>query len=1513
MYSLPLQSLSSLVSVAMLQVPAALDTLSELATAGVSAANATDEAPYLLNIAAVDEVNDVFIESASVCLSSASPAVLAWGIIMQTMRELALANKESRELRQSQRAVDKYGMADIYDPDTGDKATQRRTGSLSRRSSTGSDTSQQSSFLEELLDRVMDTALDQDPISYLARSAVDGSHVLDVIAALAVDFCTPFGGEHGGKVGLVMRKVLLDLIRVTLDWIPYQPELLLAALAVLTGAERYWDLWQPKPQTSESTERVLKDELFLQKMFISAQSRFPHESLPFFKLCNALATYTPSNVHQFTPVSQRLLSVDSFTCALPSDFKDYELIREDEDSNYIQLTEDFSFVSPRTGAAPIKPNRSTKMSRALPLSNWSSCLQVIPKGTIGRVVSESRPFVVLWRLDYPGLEFIGKVLKLASQNDNTFTGTSTLLQSRDMVAEIIGLINTMTMVAMRSDVFSTSGDNNAEAARKLIENLSDGLDRNGDIIGVVFEIFEDELYRRRKISETEGPDDILVQCIQFAYALLPVMPDRVWPFLGRSGLLGIDGGESQLSSVIAATEIVTGQYDFLLGCVHVYERLVEDAITHAVSRKVPTKAVARFGSTDALGTGVSQAAVKKILLAFTRSMLDVFGSTMTWKFVKQEERLELNSCICSVFETILSHCYAVDDSLAILHKLTESLGPAAELLVHTFLSVNVETIASPLLRIFTEGANPPDTIIATPVLAFLTAQVRAALNLSTTLVRINSLLQNRPKNFPLKLLEAAPILAKLYVAHESYKRSVLDLLEAVVQEAAISEEQPPSLLAHLGQATASHFLEVLSVLDRPMTDVALSVSIWRFLSAVVSKRQQWFAIFVLTGTSPRETFKDRKHADRPENPEPILNVALNELTNIERLHPQKVLGMLEFVARAVDNWPWIVNEVEQRSNFLTALQDFVASMSNTSSEQPQTFSQYVKIQICSHIVDILAITTHHTQHTGTPSSTKNILPKLTYLTTNGVCSPGYNSSLHSNLRRNFESKFPVCLIANFKRTTLKRPLLGSSFYYDMEIANQMLSFDPAWTGRRSSGLGFADEFRRANINLSLVEAQINLLYSWKCLAIQLSRSLATDSNFQKVIVGVILDCLRENLNESSTSLAVFENLAQTRGELAFTLLQRLIEAKCEDTQLKSILPAAWDTLRKYDIDVEAALRGEGCDYYRLLLKILLLALEGHTIGIAPDTESSTPATQSNVLEILDLVVARGFRALITLLHEDASLVQPSDFALVTAILRTAFSIPGITRNTAHLLTSFSDASTARCASTLLSWSDQLATNQDPIYGELSVLFLLELSNVPSIAESLALEGVLSHITSTNLMRYLRQEKALGPFDAPVRMYQIWSRGLLPLFLNLLHSVGPPMAAEIAGVLNSFPQQLARASNAFDADAKSSALTLSLTSEAQTLAVITAILDTFREAGASAGIVAADVAQVKWDRAQVKDDIETWLGKRTVLRDSIVPTSASEELLLRMPAQRKEQSESRLEEKIVEALRETLSLLGNGEQ
>lgn len=1510
--------------------------LESLSTSPGSVAETSGGAAYLLNPDVCNEVTEILVNAGSECLRIASPAVLAWGIVLQTLREQAFQSRETRENRQSIHASDASGLAESADRESPDQLTKRGNMlSLRRHSSTGSDTPQQQTFLELLLDKSMLVGVDGDPVAFLARAAVDGSRVLDIVVSLSVGFCTPFGSDFKGKSGMKMRHVLLDLVQASIDLIDYQPDLIQATLAVLTGSESYWDLYE-RPlgyREYEPASIFLKNNVFMDKLFYESLYRFPYETLPFLRFCRALAICFADQGEEGMPtIWSMLATANTLTCALPISFTDYKLIQDDEESSSIQLTANLELFGMGKVSQPRLQKRS-KQDGSL-VSTQSMNLRQIPQGAVGKVLSEAKPLVVYWTHSYSPLAYLGMLLQSASSEDPVMgIGPDRMGPIPGLVPEIIDLLSITLLTAIKGASVPKASIPAAEVAQSILDTASEGLDSGQDIVTVVFDIFGRELSRQPKSTE-ELPLSILVRCVQFTHVLLQVMPDRVWPFLGRSALLGVKDSNSQLSAVLSSTETIDGKYDFLIGSVQLFESLVDDAITHAVVRKSPAKAVARFAASQPLGAGVSQVVMKKVLLKFLHVMLDVFQSIFTWTFVQIGQRYEVNARLSTVSHRLLTYCFGIEDQPGANHKLTSSLMPAAEHIVDAFLSAaGSETTSTHLIRVMQEGAaSSPDS--ESRHSRYWTQQTISTLRFVSALLRLNTLLGYPRSPLQEYMLRSVSLITRTYTSDSKFRQPVVELLDVLVQTANLTDSQPASLLGHMPEDDAHCFLEVLWIVDEPLRDKSLSMSIWKLLSEVVSKRQQWLAIFILTGEAPRKVLKRKtSESDGHTQSDSLLKIALDRLSNIERLHPQIASAILEFVALAADSWPWILAIAENHPHFLIAITEYVGqveTISNTTQNRSrQGGMEYCEIQMTSYITEILAMHTHYARQNGKVSYAKDLLPNLTYIATTAVVAPAFNASLHSNLRQNFESRFANCTLVAFKRTPLKPSLFGDSFYYDVDIAGQMLRLDSSWTGREQNV--FAAELARANVNLSVVEAQISLFHSWRYLAVELSKSLKTDSEYQKTMAEIAMDCLRTNA-QSNLPQAIFERLAQSRADLAFTLLQTLIEVQSSRPEVKSVLFAAWDAMRAHGTGLAIVLDSDGAPYCRTLLKILCLSIQAHTSSAAsqdsttrsethpndpPAKPSAANATLKTIVEILRVVVAHGFRSLTTLLHSSPARVLPSDFALLAAILRNSLLIPGLDRHTTALLSTFADAQTSRYASTLLSWSDQFATNRDPIFGELSINFLLDMSSMPALAESLAVERILNHIANTNLIKFLRTSSAMGPFDQPVRMYNIWVRGILPLLLNLLHAVGASIAAEIAVYLNQFQGQIARASTAFTyygtVNGTEGFLTLSTVSEAQTLAVLAGILDTYREAGPSAGVVSSEIVETGWDRVRVREDVESWLQRRGVLRERIVAVGEREEGWVRMKPQGNGGGVNRLEERVVEEMGGLLMLLGGKEE
>jgi len=742
---------------------------------------------------------------------------------------------------------------------------------------------------------------------------------------------------------------------------------------------------------------------------------------------------------------------------------------------------------------------------------------------------------------------------------------------------------------------------------------------------------------------------------------------------------------------------------------------------------------------------------------------------------------------------------------------------------------------------------------------------------------------------------------------------VLLLITALVDCAAKTTTEPPSLLSQLGQENSKNFLSIISDTDLTATgDEELATKVWNLCTSIISGRQQWFATYLLTGDTPSSTMRIKPTDQARTESKALLSVALDSLAGIRtasnKTQMARIIAELRFVAAAQSQWAWVTDTIRKHPLFVRNITKFVDNMQmstagstiSSGADEPLT---------ASLIADILAIFLYNSRHMGDVSGVKIVTSHLNFFKEQGVAVPKYSSSLHTHLKKNFSQKFPGCEVDNFKRVigSLK---FGPDYYYGIDFASRLL-------GARFVDGGFADEFSRANINLSLVQSQVLLLNSWKTLAIELSASLTEETSLQKQLAIVARDCLVANA-ESNLPEIIFDQLRMKRVDLSLIIVQRLVTAKSGTPHVNDLLETTWATIRACGHDMDSAFSGPTTEYYRALLKILLLTIQFHTFATPPPASSTNnrrPATLSTdlpaqtasiLLEITTQIIAKGFCSLATQLHEDPTIVLPSDISLLIALLQSILRIPSISPLHSQLALRLSDSNCTRYAIALFSWSDRITVeNDDPVYGHLSISFLTEMSHIPSMAEFLAAEGLLSQLASANLMSYFRRQGGIGPLDTPQRLHTTWARGLLPLTLNMLVAVGESFAAEATAFLNSFPEQLARSAETLNLNAASRVVVLDSAAELHNLALLAMILGRFRVSPvATAGAGGGDVPELAWDWAGVKADLESALapGRRETLRGRIVPVSEAEVGLLRLgPGDGGGGCENRLEERVVAEL------------
>ncbi|KAF2169905.1 hypothetical protein M409DRAFT_64877 [Zasmidium cellare ATCC 36951] len=1339
------------------------------------------------------------------------------------------------------------------------------------------------------------------------RAAVDDMNVNNLITILSSKANALFGSDVESATGFICKEALLDLLREGLDFAEYEAPVLDAILSTLTPAEFC--------STSVKQSSILASKIyhdngnFRTHLLDQTLLRYPYELSPLLRLFTALAGVEDATSSDELPkIVSQLDSMPAYTQIVHTMFSEYALSDPQDGNNGIVLNVDVPMFVERGHSF-----FETTTQRALP-SNASGSdsgeawrAMFVPEGTTGRIVKPSKPYILHLRHQHSGLEYLGLLLSTFAPSSEIRQAAPGIVLDPVTAAEIVTLFTSLLSATLEQ----STGDDNAT---HLLGRLSAALRNEQDIVTVISEVLESELLAHLDQKVQEGSLEVVTSCIQFLNQLVKVYPERVWSILVRSSLLGVQDGAVSLASVVGGSEIPVGRYQFLDACTLLHSLLLDDALAGLVKRKaVAVKSNHRFAQAGADLDATPDRTMSAVLNSYQKILLDVLQNLPHWKFHVRQERCSIAINILDAFSKLLRCTFGVDVAKDPSKRLTNVLAPAAEALLGVCAPQSGSSpVVSTFGRLLPEGLPIAEDGLPIHIRGLLIEQVKSSFQFLTLLIRTakaginlsatgeketkeeekSKAATQRTINLASDMVKHFPTLVSLLVSDHSLKADLFPLLSEVLEAIGSGDEDPPSILAQLEPKAQEAFLSVTTQLDRPLCDVRVERRVWEFLSTVMSSKQSYFAAFLLTGQLPKKRVD--RHESNHVKTKSILTHVLDQLAAISILPPERGNGMLKFVATSQQVWVWANTEIRSHPDFLKNTLTWIDTL-GVAPRDPSPGSSIIFAKECemaSYLCNIFAISIHAGQETGDKTVLKSLIPKLSFLREHAVTVNAYNRSLHRNLSENLKRKFPQAELSDFKRTTVNPATYGTEFFYDRGFATSVLSHDVSWHGgNKGRSQGFSDEFARANANLSLLDAQTKLLTSWKAVAITICELADEEPSTHPVLAEVAEQCLLANADPQLDQPGAADVLNE-RIELAFVLCSKVVALKVQDQKAKDLVKAAWELVNLSPVDFDIATVSEDVNYYRQLLQVLYLTILPHGFVGKAQQGGATSQTQLLYLDpeisailvsIIGKVVAPGFRALCANLHTDPDLALPADFALLTALLQAVISVPGISSVHTRLSDIVADSSLIRGALSLYSWSDQLAesTAHDPIFGEVAVMFLLALSTVPPIAVQIALSGALTQLSASNLSNYFRKPGGKGPFDEPQRMFVIWSEGFLPICLNLLDAVGPPIAAEVGAFLNSFSEQLHRAGRSLRNETPSprnpraGAVTLGLVAEANSLAMLSAILDSDEARAAAEGINAADIPALEYDVEAVKALVEALSRKRN-LSERLTPTNALEE-------------------------------------
>ncbi|KAI1368418.1 nucleoporin subcomplex protein binding to Pom34-domain-containing protein [Xylaria arbuscula] len=1481
---IPLQSLVCVISLKALNLPRMMAFFE-------GEIDLDTDTEYLATSSVLELIHDVLENSVASGSAFMSPVLFAWVPIVHAMFSSYQERAEKRDAIQNQKAVENY-----------DSNTQM-VPSLGRRNSAGSITTIDKRRYDDFL---INKSLDRDfeRVQLLAIVATDEVHVFDVIAALASHLGPTERSIFPFSVGSRMRIAFLDLLKATYPFVGYKAESLTSLLSVLGGSHGYWDLPAVHNASQDDIlQCALNDQVVLEAYVQQALDRFPYEFAPFLTLCRTLgcvAALSDTNNHE--RIIRLLEKTPTLTFTLPEHFTQYHLANEEDNSNSFQFIDDFPLFTPVSSRKRITADEEHF---------------IIPAGTYGRfVVDEGK--IVRVEYEHSALALLGKRLDL-NLGANRYDMTLGVL-ALDDVAEIISLFATLIRAeVLRASKSNGKGVYSPEVALAIVGEASRALPRNKDIVSVVCDTMD--------VLLDSDQDDVglgaLVACVQFLHAILPICPGRVWSYMAKCALLQSQLQGGRLARIIGNLDLSDVQFDLLVSTVRLFSDLVDSAMTSSVQRKTEVKTNSRRQPVDNVWLGVSDKIMTQITLAIAQTAVDFLESSSTWRFATDQDRMTLMRDIVPIMDRIIYYTFSVDD-ISDKSALLSVMVPAAKFVVDSFLGPSAGSLrVLPLLGTLVAATRGVESTVYAQRSQVFRDQTLAVLRFATSLVRVANYSDRSATTLEYQLFKITPYVARLCARDAIFKGSVIELLESLVISAGKTIGEPPSLLGNLGPQTSRSFLQLISTLDRPFDQAQQANTIWHFFSTIVRNRQQWMANCLLTGKTPREAKASNNKASETASSS-ILGSALTKLASLSELDQSEALSILDFITSAQNFWPWTIFTLQKNTSFLTGLRQFVRNLKPSSiTLKTKVLQACNEARIAAYIAEIFAMQLFHLRQLGQASSfAKELTQDLDYYLRDGVAVAGYNRGLHVNFARNFSRQYPSCSLENFKRTLLEPKSLGTEFYYALGCADKMLKFDPSWVGPRNSG--FRSEMEMANVNLSLVDAQVSLYHAWEFLLLELSTCLPDNDTLKKQSIQVAQQCLEAN-QEIQSHDQVFERLAESRVNLALILVQRVVESSPSAGDVAQLLNSVWATVSSY----QEPYASQNISIYRTLLRLLYVTLRTMVRSYSQtDLNASVRDSQGNsispaivsqtVLGILDGAVCKGFRTIVSFIHDPDTAVSTSDAIIINAILQACLCVPGMDQSQTQILNILAAHDSVQAAVSLYSWADKLAEQGDPIYGELALLFLLELSTLPLVAEQLACDGLLDQITSANLATYLRRPN-VSPFADSVglqRCYSIWAKGIVPLLLNLLSALGATIAPEVAYVLNQFPGLMQSSIDRFEAPNDNQRrgrrdmafITPLSVSEIHSLALVTQVLSGLRANNAR------DIPAVEWDSATLLENVDWWIDHRKILRERLValgPREAERKTIPASEADQRQGSESLLEANVVEQLEFVRLVLNDG--
>jgi nuclear pore complex protein Nup188 len=375
-------------------------------------------------------------------------------------------------------------------------------------------------------------------------------------------------------------------------------------------------------------------------------------------------------------------------------------------------------------------------------------------------------------------------------------------------------------------------------------------------------------------------------------------------------------------------------------------------------------------------------------------------------------------------------------------------------------------------------------------------------------------------------------------------------------------------------------------------------------------------------------------------------------------------------------------------------------------------------------------------------------------------------------------------------------------------------------------------------------------------------ALAWDENGQKALPlegrAVILAkaCLEANIAEAKMHPLLRSTMCE-RANLAFSLIGNP-SFVVKHEEVKMVLRLAFNALVVPELTFFDALTDGKFDLARPLLRIVVTCLKR--------LDGAKDLSQGILLDIFEAIVAKGATSLFNRARMHADEDVADMISIVTAIGQEVIDLCGEDIIVSEFCNKLMDHNSIETAVRLYATSHQAVVDDQPIFAELSLQYMVTLCSIPRVLEQLAVAGIIASIMDSPISSILRSNDIRAP-QCHI-LHRVWTRGILPIISNLLQSLGSRILRDTVAFLRLYEQQI---QSAFTEWSRPKLVTTALVDETILLLVLFEVVDTYLQQEQDRFVFRG--------KEDLLENVNNLLAHPRFLAKLVHPTSLEEEKLM----------------------------------